>query len=266
MLLQPKELAQRLDDPNLLIVDLCGKESYLSGHIPGAVHLEYDEISVARLPAQGLMPEISQLNVSLSRIGYTPEKQVIAYDSVGNNQAARLLWVLSELGHDGALLLDGGLKAWLAENLPTENLESSITSSNFQGKYQGRAEVDKAYVLNHLNDPNTIFLDVRTLGEYQGTDARASRVGRIPGAVHFEWTQVLDKDHHLRFKPKKEIQAMLEALKVTPDKEIVCYCQKYLRASHTSMMLKYMLGYPKVKGYVASWSEWGNDPETPIEI
>ncbi|QBQ54874.1 sulfurtransferase [Nitrosococcus wardiae] len=265
MLLQPDELERRLNDQNLLIIDLCSEESYLSRHVPGAVHLDYAHIVTARPPVMGLLPDEHRLSRVLSHLGFTPESHVIAYDAEGNGRASRLLWTLEELGHEHFSLLDGGLKAWLIEGHPLKEGWENRPSSHFHGHYQGKKVADKDYLLAHLLDPNVVILDARSPAEYHGEYVRAQRGGHIPGAVNFEWTRAIDQERNLRFKSMDELRSSLEALGVTPDKEIICHCQTHHRSAHTCMVLKY-LGYPRIRGYPGSWSEWGNDPDTPIEV
>src|SRR5690606_20502838 len=126
------------------------------------------------------------------------------------------------------------------------------------------AAVDKDYVLAHLNDPNVVLVDARTPEEYVGSLKRAARGGHIPGAVNFNWTDAMDPERQLRLKDAGELRRAFEALGVTPDKEIITYCQTHHRSSHTYVTLR-ALGYPRVKAYAGSWSEWGNLPDTPIE-
>ena len=107
-------------------------------------------------------------------------------------------------------------------------------------------------------------MDCRTPAEFSGDDMRAARGGHIPGAVNFDWMLAVDRDRNFRFKAPDEITATLLELGVTPDKEIITHCQTHHRSSHTYMDLK-SLGYNKIKGYDGSWSDWGNDPNVPIE-
>jgi thiosulfate/3-mercaptopyruvate sulfurtransferase len=92
----------------------------------------------------------------------------------------------------------------------------------------------------------------------------AKRGGHIPGAVNIEWTDAMDKQHDLRLKPENELRQLLESKGITPDKMIVMHCQTHHRSAHTYILLK-SLGYEKIKGYPGSWSDWGNEPNTPIE-
>lgn len=264
LLVQPNELERRLGGERLLIVDLCDENSYRACHIPGALHLDYADIITARPPAMGLLPAEYHLNQVLSNAGFAPQFHVVAYDAGGNGRACRFLWTLEVLGCERFSLLDGGLKAWLAEERPVESGRQARQPHSFRGEYQPDKVADKAYILDRLSDPNVVVLDSRSPAEYRGEQRRAQRGGHIPGAVNLEWTRAIDREHDGRFKPKAELRPMLESLGVTPDKEIICHCQTHQRSAHTYMVLKY-LGYPQVKGYPGSWSEWGNDPATPVE-
>jgi thiosulfate/3-mercaptopyruvate sulfurtransferase len=108
------------------------------------------------------------------------------------------------------------------------------------------------------------IIDARSPAEYSGRDKRAERAGHIPGAVNLNWTTAMDQPRKLRLKQEEVLRQMLSDLGVTPDKEVIVYCQTHHRSSHTYIMLK-ALGYPNVKAYPGSWAEWGNSPETPIE-
>jgi thiosulfate/3-mercaptopyruvate sulfurtransferase len=123
---------------------------------------------------------------------------------------------------------------------------------------------DKSYILSRLGQADLALLDTRSPGEYRGLDVRAARGGHIPGAVNMNWTTAMDQARQLRFKADGELRALLEGLGVTPDKEVIVYCQTHHRSAHTYMVLKH-LGYPRIRGYPGAWSEWGNDAALPVE-
>jgi 3-mercaptopyruvate sulfurtransferase SseA len=118
-------------------------------------------------------------------------------------------------------------------------------------------------VRDRLGRADVVLLDTRSDGEYCGTVVRANRGGAIPGAVHLEWTRNLGPDG--AFKPADELRAMYEQAGVTPDKEVVTYCQGGYRAAHAYLALR-LIGYPRVRNYIGSWKEWGDREELPIEV
>lgn len=265
LLIDPAELASQLGAPDLLIVDLNQPSVYTRAHLPGAVPLDYGRIVTPRPPAMALLPGAEQLADALGSIGLTPERHVVAYDDEGNGRASRFLWTLDAIGHPGgASLLDGGLRAWLAERRPTESGMPAIASARYPVKIGGDVVADKDYVRAHLDDPSVVLVDSRSAEEYAGTMKRAGRAGHIPGAVNYNWTDAMDPARHLRLREPAELKRALGALGVTPDKEVITYCQTHHRSAHTYMVLK-ILGYPRIRSYPGSWSEWGNLPDTPIE-
>lgn len=264
LLVEPDQLAAALGAADLRIVDLNQPHLYARAHLPGAVSLDYNRITAPKPPAVAVLPSPEQLADVLGSLGILPEHHVVAYDDEGNGRAARLLWTLDAIGHARKSLLNGGLKAWMAEQRPTEAGAPAVQRTTYPIKIGSEVVADKDYVLSHLKDPNVVLVDARTAEEYGGKIKRSARGGHIPGAVNFNWTDAMDAARFMRLKDTGELKRALESQGVTPDKEIVTYCQTHHRSAHTYMVLK-ILGYPRVKSYPGSWSEWGNLPDTPIE-
>lgn len=264
LLIEPSELARHLGKSELRIVDLNQAGVYARAHIPGAVWLDYGRIIAPHPPAAALLPNADQLSEILGSIGLTPDRHVVAYDDEGNGRASRFLWTLDAVGHRGTSLVNGGLRAWLADRQPTESGVQPTTPTPYPVRIVGDVVADKGYLLAHLDDPKIAVVDTRTPEEYAGTNKRALRAGHIPGAVNFNWTDAMDPARHLRLKSAAELKQSLEGLGITPDKEVITYCQTHHRSAHTYMVLR-ILGYPRVRSYPGSWSEWGNLPDTPIE-
>lgn len=264
LVVEPAELEKHLGAENLLIVDLCRPETYAQAHVPGAVHLDYAQIVAARPPAMGMLPDAAPLSDVLSSIGMTPDRHVVAYDDEGGGRASRLLWTLDALGHSRYSLLNGGLHTWLNDRHGVSNEPVKKVRSDYTVKFDNKVVADKNYIMKHLRDAGVIIVDTRTPAEYRGETRRAERTGHIPGAVNFDWMNSIDQARSVRLKPADELKRVLTGLGVTPDKEVITYCQTHHRSAHTYIVLK-SLGYPRVRGYPGSWSEWGNSPETPIE-
>ena len=213
----------------------------------------------------GLLPDEARLSEILSAAGLRPDVHVVAYDDEGNGRASRLLWTLDALGHFDYSLLNGGLVAWAAEGREVEAGVVEPSRSTYRAQLRNPDVLaDKQYLLDHLDDDNTVVLDARSPAEYAGADVRAARGGHIPGAVNLDWTTAMDRDNNLRLQPPETLRALLKERGITPDKEVVTHCQTHHRSAHTFLVLRY-LGYPSIRGYAGSWSEWGNDPDTPVE-
>ncbi len=266
LLIEPEQLEPYLAEPAVLIVDLCDPTHYTAGHVPGAVHLDYADLVRAEPPAMGLLPTEARLSEVLSRIGLTPNRQVVAYDEEGNGRAGRLLWTLATLGHERVSLLNGGIHAWDAAAEPLEAGFHPPSRSTCQARFVDppTAVADQDYILSRLGQPDLALLDTRTPAEFTGLDVRAARGGHIPGAVNLNWTDAMDPQRQWRFQPDPVLRKLLERRGVTPDKEVIVYCQTHHRSAHTYWVLRY-LGYPRVRGYPGAWSEWGNDPGLPVE-
>ncbi|MGF1612367.1 MAG: sulfurtransferase [Gammaproteobacteria bacterium] len=264
LLLEPETLYPLLHEASLLVVDLSGPQGQRIGHIPGATHLEYGALLATQWPIGGLLPNEQHLGRVLSATGLTPESHVVAYDDEGGGKAGRLLWTLDVLGHRRFSLLNGGLYAWANEGYPLERGANRRSPSRYQAAVTEHAHADKDYILGKLGNPDVTLLDVRTPEEFHGLVRYAARAGHIPGAVNMDWTLTIDTSRNLRLKPENKLRELLERRGVTPDREVIVYCQTHHRSSHTYAVLK-VLGYPRIRGYPGSWSEWGNLATTPVE-
>lgn len=265
LVVEPETLAARLGDGGILVVSLAAHESHLRGHVPGAVRVDYASLVRGVPPAPGLLPEPSHLARALGQAGIAPELHVIAYDDEGNGRASRLLWTLELLGHQRLSLLNGGLHAWVAEGHPVDSGDTTpVPGPDYPLALQEERLATRDYVLAHLDDPRVRLVDARSPEEYSGIKVTAARGGHIPGAVNLNWLDTMDRRRNLRLLPPEALRDMLASREVSPDQEVVVYCQTHHRSAHTYVMLRH-LGFSRVRGYAGSWSEWGNDPELPVE-
>jgi thiosulfate/3-mercaptopyruvate sulfurtransferase len=265
LLIEPDSLEKTIDSQELLIIDLSKAETYAKLHVPGAVHLNYAQIVAAKPPVMGLLPDDTTLQNTLSVLGCTRDTHIVAYDDEGGGRAARLLWTLEIAGHQHLSLLNGGLHAWANEGHPCDNTPVTPTPATFAVAHNDTPLATREYILERLHTPDTALLDVRSPDEYHGIRKYAERAGHIPGAVNLEWTRAMDPPRNLRFQADDELRQMLTTIGITPEREIITYCQTHHRSAHTYVVLKH-LGYPAVKGYAGSWSDWGNQPDLPLEV
>ena len=264
LIIEPEQLEAHLDDPSVVVVDLCKAKQYRKAHIPGAHFVNYPDILRIEKPMMGLLPTDVQFSALVSSLGITANTHVVAYDDEGGGCASRFIWTLHVFGHSRTSLLNGGLFSWANEGHALSAEVPSRQPSDYRLTDTGQYRADTDYILKHLDDPQTVLLDARSLNEYTGSKRYANRGGHIPGAKRYEWTDAMDRGNNLRLRPADAIQQELDQLGVTRDKEVIVYCQTHHRSAFSYVMLR-ALGYDAVRGYPGSWSEWGNRDDTPVE-
>ena len=272
MLVSTEWVAAHLDDPNVRIVESNEDPLlYPSGHIPGAVQVDWTE----DLNDQVRRDYLGQDGFAalMSRIGVTPETTVVFYGDKNNWWACYALWVFQLFGHDNARIMDGGRLKWQQENRPLTRDVPTYPATNYpaQPRNDSRIRAFRDEVLAHVQASKPL-VDVRSPQEYKGEllhmpnypNEGALRGGHIPGAKSVPWGRAANEDG--TFKSAEELRAIYEQEQgLKPEDDVIAYCRIGERSSHTWFVLSYLLGYPHVRNYDGSWTEWGNLVNVPIE-
>lgn len=262
LLTTPAALSDALAGPaRPLVIDLRPPEDFATGHIPGAVHLDLWGVSLIDTDPGPLKAFMWIVDHLFNLRGVDASTPVVVYDDQSGIRAARAFWFLEYFGHPAVQVLDGGFGAWVKGGLPVTREAAPPPKSTWAGTPHDETIATWRDVKERLGKPGVVILDTRSDAEHRGTLVRAKRGGAIPGAVHVEWTRNLAPDG--AFKPAAELRAMYEAAGVTPDKDVVTYCQGGYRAAHSYLALR-LLGYPRVRNYTGSWKEWGDREDLPI--
>jgi thiosulfate/3-mercaptopyruvate sulfurtransferase len=262
---------EHLNDPKVRVaeVDYDPSANYNLGHVQGAVLFDWRKDMNDPLTRDILGKQ--QLEDLLSRAGVTADSTLVLYGDFNNWFAAFAFWILKYYGLEKVVLMNGGRKKWLAEDRGVTRDRPSYGRSMIRVKQPD--ETIRTYldaVRQGLTSGNRILVDVRSPAEFTGEitappeypNEHAQRGGHIPGAVNIPWSQAVREDG--TFKTVDELRRLYEGKGVTAEKDVVTYCRIGERSSFTWFVLKYLLGYPNVKNYDGSWTEWGNMVRNPI--
>ncbi|MBX6364923.1 MAG: sulfurtransferase [Gemmatimonadetes bacterium] len=266
-------VAEHLNDPGVRLIE-CDEDILLYdiGHIPGAVKVDWvadlnDPLTrdfVQREPFQQL----------LRRLGINDDTTIVLYGDKNNWWATYAFWVFQLFGLDKLRIMDGGRARWEAEGRPLTTEVPTFPPGNITVGERNDAPI-RAFrdQVRQLVERRGQLVDVRSPEEYRGErlhmpdypNEGALRGGHIPGARNVPWGRAVNPETHT-FRTADELRAIYEdEKKLNPSEEVVAYCRIGERSSHTWFVLKYLLGYPNVRNYDGSWTEWGNSVGMPIE-
>jgi thiosulfate/3-mercaptopyruvate sulfurtransferase len=264
----PRELSDILSGsdasnaPAVTLLDGRPAEEFAAGHIGGAAHLDLMGLSLIDTSPGPMRAFLWMIEHLLASRGVQQDRPVVVYDDQSGLRAARAFWFLDYFGHPDVRILDGGFGAWTRAGLPVSTTAETPKASRWTGARDDEKLASWIDVEHRLGRPDALLLDARSDQEYFGEQVRAARGGAIPGAVHVEWTRNLDETG--AFKPAPELRRMYEDAGITPEREVVTYCQGAYRAAHAYVALR-LLGYPRVRNYLGSWKEWGDRVDLPID-
>lgn len=264
-------VADKLDNSDIRLVE--SNEDvllYKTGHIPGAVHIDW--VQDLNHPVVRDYLDAERFAQLMSEHGITPDTTIVFYGDKSNWWACYAMWVFHLFGHTNTKIMNGGRAKWVAEKRPLTTAEPSYPQTSYPVPSRNDAPI-RAFqedVLAHFKAGGAL-VDVRSPGEYNGTllhmldypQEGALRGGHIPTAKNIPWAKATNPDS--TFKSYDDLKTLYNSQGITGDKEIIAYCRIGERSSHTWFVLKYLLGYDNVRNYDGSWTEWGNTVGVPIE-
>ena len=243
---------------------------YAMGHIPGAVQVDW--FTTLQHPLRRDFLSKEQFEETVSGLGIGNDTTVVFYGDKSNWFACYALWLFQYYGHQKVRIMNGGRAKWELEKRELVKDVPFYPRAKYSAKAPDktiRAFRDEVLAQSNAKKP---LVDVRSAKEYTGEllhmpnypQEGATRGGHIPGAVSIPWSQAVN-EADATFKTPEALKELYEGKNVKSDKEVIAYCRIGERSSLTWFVLKYLLGYPKVKNYDGSWTEWGNLVDAPIE-
>ncbi len=263
-------VADHLNDPKVRIVE--SDEDILLydiGHIPGAVKLDWQ--TDLQDPVEREFVDRAGFEALMRQAGIANETTVVFYGDKNNWYACYTFWLFKYYGHDDCRIMDGGRAKWEAEGRPYERQYPSYPETTYTAQEPDpsiRAFRDDVLAMVRSGAPNLV--DVRSPQEYTGEvihmmgypQEGAQRGGHVKGARNIPWGKAANPDG--TFKPPAELRDLYQGEGITPDQEVITYCRIGERSSHTWFVLTYLLGYPEVRNYDGSWTEYGSMVGVPI--
>ncbi len=258
-------------DRNVRLVEVdVDTTAYDTGHIPGAIGWDW-RVDLQRHPVRDV-PDRAGWEALLSRSGIGNDDLVVLYGDNNNWFAAFAYWLFKLYGHADVSLMNGGRKKWVEEGRPLTQTPTQVVPTTYHAtEADSRLRAFRDQVAATLGRADTALVDVRSPQEYSGEllapenlpQEGAQRGGHIPSAQSIPWGTAVAED--ATFKSASELRAIYGGKGVTPEKATIAYCRIGERSAHTWFVLTELLGYPDVRNYDGSWTEWGSMIGAPIE-
>jgi thiosulfate/3-mercaptopyruvate sulfurtransferase len=268
-LISTDQLADWQKKREVRVVDIrTDVTAYLKDHLPGAVYLNPETLRASEGGIPGQLLSARSYGELFSRLGVSFSEPLVIYSAgeTRNIDATFLAWLLAGFGHPRVYLLNGGYFKWQLEQRPLIQHYPRISAvdladNRFEPERASLEEVRRAVTEHHA-----VLVDARPPDQYAGAAGAQMRRGHIPGAINHYWQDDLTQEGFGRiWKAVSDLRAGYTAQGITPDRDIIVYCNSSTEASHVHFTLRYLLGYPRVRIYVGSWTEWAERAELPIQ-
>ncbi len=262
ILIDVVSLKQAVDDGRAIVLDTRRRDEYDAEHMAGARHV--DVIAWREHASQpGGLQDAAFWSEQLGQLGIAPDATLVVVGEMGPNLATAW-WLLRYLGVEDCRLLDGTWRQWPRKFYPTNNAAPAVARTAFDVQIQNDMLVESEQLTQALgsNGNEWIVVDARSEGEYSGRDVRGKRGGHIPGAVHLEWSEVIDEAG--RFLPPAKLKELFRRRGIAPQDRVVAHCQSGGRSSVMTVALA-LAGYENVRNYFGGWQDWSSVEDAPVE-
>lgn len=263
LIIDAKSFATELKtNKNMVVIDVQAADVYAKQHIQGAINIPHKSLYKDG-PVEGQFKDAAELAVILGKKGVSNTSKIVLYDDGSQKYNSRIWWVLKYLGASDVSLFHKEMSQMEAARIPITATAKTLPATTFEVSLKPEMNLDMASVKILSGNPNAIILDNREKDEFDGMDKEERSKGHIPGAVFMNFKEVLTPSG--AYKTKEEIITTAAKFGVTPEKEVVVYCQTGIKAAVVYFALKEIAGFPNVKLYAGAYAEWASVAENPLE-
>jgi thiosulfate/3-mercaptopyruvate sulfurtransferase len=260
LLVEPADLAALQKEGKTVVLDARPLDAYKKGHVPGALHV--DPASWGKAFQDG--KDEKDWNHRIAILGIFPDSRIVIYDDASNKDAARIWWIMKFWGLEDVRLLHGMWTGYVAAQLPTSDVTAMTKASTIELKQTRQRLATKQDVLQALSAKSAAIVDARTEAEHNGKNKLSNKHGGcMPGAKNLDWEQLIDPKTK-RFKSADELKKLFADAKIDVNAPQIAHCQGGGRSSVMAFAME-LMGAKDVRNYHASWGEWGNSDDVPIE-
>jgi len=246
---------------NLVVIDVMAADVYAKQHIAGAINIPHKSL-YKEGPVEGQIKNPEELAAIFGKKGVSHSSSVVVYDDGSQKYNSRVWWILRYIGAENVRLLHKDIAQWEQARIPLTNAAATLKPAVFNVNINSSMNIQMADLKALLSNPDVVLLDAREKDEYEGADKDKKSKGHLPGAVWMNYKEVLTPGGG--FKSKDEILSAAADHGVTPDKEIVVYCQTGIKASALYVALKEIAGLNRVVLYAGAYVEWASGVDNPM--
>ncbi|MBK6966018.1 MAG: sulfurtransferase [Bacteroidales bacterium] len=262
LIIDAKSFAAELKtNKTMVVIDVQAADVYAKQHIQGAINIPHKSL-YKEGPIEGQFKDAAELAAIFGKKGVSNTAKIILYDDGSQKYSSRIWWVLKYLGATDVYLFHKEMGQMEAARIPLTATAKTLAAATFEVSLNSEMNIDMAAVKALSGNPDAIVLDNREKDEFDGMDKDKRSKGHLPGAVFMNFKEVLTTTG--AYKTKDEIIATAAKFGVTPEKEVVVYCQTGIKAAVVYIALKEIAGFQNVKLYAGAYAEWASVADNPI--